>query len=522
MDGSNNHPMANPKQTQKIVAQIRDNETPRALGQATYWLNSLKQTAGYRLVQRFENINLVDTSTRKHQAQILDDYLAMALNDKKQEKLLWEAAGNFWATLGDAYIACLDLAEQDRDASGSFKSTLPLIAARAARATAMQMRWVLMRYGLVEPRIWKHLARCCRFAEAHHIGDAPVSLYVSGKSQSTAMHEITQALLLAASSSANLAPVVQDITAQLIEHLSDRCKISQQPELGLHFQFDLDRATPPGRAGSVPATSPTRRFFGAPDALPLVNDCLNTLRAGGALPASLRVRHGDTRQIVEALEHLALNWAEQPPERAWDRRITAAGLAVVHGYNGVRAALDDTQGQSESGFVADHLPDFWIVENAGRGGYRAVVPAGESSWLTVGALIAVRLEYNDVWSAAVVRRVESDEYRQRRVGIRLIARKPAAVQLRARLPGGGVSAAEPGILLNTRATRGGGVHVLMRPGSFTLKDDIEAVYGTEKNLLLLNAARPIETGADYQWTRYQLQAHYVQRKTPPADRAGIA
>jgi hypothetical protein len=211
------------------------------------------------------------------------------------------------------------------------------------------------------------------------------------------------------------------------------------------------------------------------------------------------------KHVLKVLEHFTFHWGEQPPSREWDRRFTTTSIEVKHDYGTVRQTLENAElGELDFTTVASR-PEFWIVDNAGRGGYRAIVPKGMRAWLRLGALIAMRLEFRDFWSIAVIRRVESDEHQQRKVGIRMIARKPVTTLMRSKARASTQIKPEPGILLNTKPSRDGGVHVLMRPGTFTLTEDIDVTFGADQQTMSLTPSRVVETAVDYEWVRYTVK-----------------
>jgi hypothetical protein len=256
----------------------------------------------------------------------------------------------------------------------------------------------------------------------------------------------------------------------------------------------------------VPVKGEHRRFFGASEALPQIQEYLESTQKTGATPVPFRLpKGGEMKHVVKALEHFVLHWGEAPPAREWDRRETTTSIEIKHDYGSVRQTLEATELGELDFSMTRSRPEFWIVDNAGRGGYRAIVPKGLRAWLRLGALIAMRLEFRDFWSIAVIRRVESDEHQQRKVGIRIIARKPVTASMRSKLRAGNQIRPEPGILLNTKPSRDGGVHVLMRPGTYTMKEDIDVTFGPNHETLALTPSRVVETAVDYEWVRYTVK-----------------
>ncbi len=494
-------------QTQKIATQFREADTAAALMKATAWLDSIERTSDLSLSQRYDSVDLLDTATRKHQKQIVDDYLALIHANRKQEKLLWETAHGFWVALSAAYLECMAHALSDLPSSSTLKTKLPTLAARGARAVAMQIKWLWFRFGLVEPWVWMNLALCQKFAESHNIADKAVSLYLSSQAKSSPNQEFLRAAMLSASSTDSLSVMEQEIADRWIEHFTGTFKMARQPGNALNLYFDLDRELPPRRFVGTPIKAPHRRFFGASDALPQIQEYLESTQKTGAIPAPFRLpKGGETKHVLKVLEHFVLHWGEELPAREWDRRLTTTCIEVKHDYGSVRQTLEKAEnGELDFTDAAAARPEYWIVDNAGRGGYRAIVPKGLRAWLRLGALIAIRLEFRDFWSIAVIRRVESNEHEQRKVGIRVIARRPVTAYMHSKMRAGNQIKPEPGILLNTKPSRDGGVHVLMRPGTFTLKEDIDVTFGQEQQPMSLTPSRVVETAVEYEWIRYTVK-----------------
>ena len=96
---------------------------------------------------------------RNHLRKLSQDYLAMPRQLKFQENRLWSAIFGFWRQLGDGYLQCLKQHEEGLIGMTIVRKSLPVIVARVVRALTLQLKWKLLRYGPVEPRIWVELAQ---------------------------------------------------------------------------------------------------------------------------------------------------------------------------------------------------------------------------------------------------------------------------------------------------------------------------------------------------------------------------
>ncbi len=87
----------------------------------------------------------------------------------------------------------------------------------------------------------------------------------------------------------------------------------------------------------------------------------------------------------------------------------------------------------------------------------------------------------------------------------MILRRPVSALMQSKLHAGFSMRPEQGILLNTTPSRDGGVHLLMRPGTFSLKDDLDITYSPEQKSMSLTPSRMVETAVDYEWIRYTVK-----------------
>ena len=152
--GKADHPLADPRRAREIVDALPANDSIKALGEITEWLESLGRADGFKLDRRFATIDLFDGAAKIFQRKLAQDYLALTRQQKVQEHRIWTVSFGFWKQLGDAYIRCVHEHETNMSGAAAIHKDVPVIVARAMRALTLQLKWILLRYGLVEPRIW--------------------------------------------------------------------------------------------------------------------------------------------------------------------------------------------------------------------------------------------------------------------------------------------------------------------------------------------------------------------------------
>lgn len=503
--GKPDHPMADAKQAKDIVADLPANDAMKALDEVNYWLESLHNTEGFKLDRLFENIDLLDGAAKNHQRKLSQDYLAMSRQQKFQENRLWTAVYEFWRQLGASYLLCVERYESGASGATAIRKSLPLIVARALRALTLQLKWMLLRYGPVEDRIWTEIARLYRFAEDGGFATGTTMIYPGSHGAGTVRQEFLKAMMLSVSSTDSMTPVKLEIAEHAVAHFAPSFTLAREPDAACHFYFDLGAGQAPARTLKGVEPGPTVRYFGAGAALAGLNQLVGFVAETGGIPQDVNLGGSYEKDVVlTVLRHLAQYWSDQPPARSSERRRTTARITVVPGMAEVLNRLDPAHSDSLD-FHQESAAESWVVENVSDGGYGAIVPTVKSDWLKVGAVIGVQPESSPYWGVGILRRISRDEKQQRRVGIQLLSKTVIPIKLaRPATTSSPVAPREPegAILLSTSPDSRGEVGVLMREGTYNARDSLEmAVKG--KSFLLM-PAKIVEDGEDYDYARFKV------------------
>ena len=495
------HPFADAKHAKEVIGAFSASDPWQAIEDVSHWVESVNSTAGFKLDKRYELLDALDVAARRSHRKLLDNYTALKSADRVHERRIWATAPKFWKLLADGYLLCLDQAQDHKNVSGAMKPRLPVIAARGTRALRNQIKWVLMRYGMVRPEIWGEIARCTSFAEVGGGADAVVEIY-PGDSGSV-RHEFLRIMMFWAASPGGLAQVEQDIAERVIVLVTPKFGFSVKPSESSEYCFDLDGQRPPLRW--MPSVPPmvAPRYFDAIEAHKAVQALLATLTSTGVVPSDLVLSAGaNTAAATRVLNYLLLNWAKEMPPRAAERRKTAISLRIVHGYENVLGAVAPELAGSgdELDFASATEYETWVAEDVSARGYGMVAPAGKGGWLKVGVLVGVRTESESSWSIGIVRRVKGDAHQQFRIGVQLIAKAPMPVNLS--LADGGAKS-ENALLLAPTPSPNGSLHVVARRDIFFGNVQWEGVYGNPPVTVTLDAAGAIESGDDFDWLRFK-------------------
>lgn len=504
LGGKVDHPMADAKQARQVIDELSANDASKALEEITYWLETINQTEGFRLDRRFENIDLLDGAAKNPVRKLSQDYLATPRHSKFQENRLWTAVFGFWKQLGEAYLTCLR--QHDGGASGAtaIRKSLPIIVARALRVLTLQLKWILLRYGPVEPRIWSEIAGLYRAAEQKGFADNAFTIYPGAHGETTVKREFLKAMMLAASSSDGLPPARQEIAERTVAHFSGAFRLSTRPD-GCTHCFDLATSRAPARLFKGAEPTPTLRFFGAGEGLAGLNQLIGKVRGSGEVPIDVNLGGSyDKDVVVGTLKHLAQYWSDTPPGRSSERQRIAGRITVVPGLNDILRALDPSHDDALD-FSQEQPAESWLVENVSDGGYGAVIPSVKSDWIKVGALIGVQSETSKYWAIGLIRRITRDEQSQRHVGIQLVSKTAIPIRITRPPTISSFNAnREPqaAILLSTAPDAQGEIGVVMREGIFNTRHSLEMTVRDKTYLLM--PSRIVEDGEDFDWAKFRV------------------
>jgi hypothetical protein len=199
--------------------------------------------------------------------------------------------------------------------------------------------------------------------------------------------------------------------------------------------------------------------------------------------------------VLEVLDHLALCWSSQPPERKAPRHRVKSRVTITYGFDGVLAALDPG---GEALFDPEKI-ESWIVENVSAGGFGALVPQLRGDWLKIGRLLGLQPEGGSNWIIGVVRRFQRDASQQGAVGNQTLGR--AAQPARVKLVSGQIGPspdAETAILLNPIGSAAE-TQILLRSDVLLPGQNLQLEQ--ERKTYLLLPTGGMERGDDYDLVR---------------------
>jgi len=501
------HPLAEDKVARELIAELPANDSFKALEELSFWLDSLKGAEDLKLGRQFEIIDLIDQSAKNHQRKLSQDYLAgSARLQKFQEIRIWNTSFTFWKQLADAYQLWLTRYQAGAAGWGALKGPVSTMVARAMRAVSVQLKWQLLRYGPVAPRLWEEYGKLFVYSEEKGFAAGKVEVYPGKFGDSTVQREFLKGLMLAISSTDSLLPAKLEIAEKVVAQFSEFFVLGRQPAKGCHYFIDISSGKAPARMVSRLQMTPGLRFFGPGSAAQELEKLITVLQADGVIPSN--VNFGgvfDPELVLEVLRHLTRYWAPVPPARSEERRRSVSRISVIHNFEEILATISaDTDD-----IAFDNSAETWTVENESAGGYGALLPQTKGDWLKVGTLLGVKLEDGAAWGVGIVRRLAAYDLKQRYVGIQVFSKGATAVKIAPANPGKGAIAQDAMLLPSSASDSGstGEMSLLLRPGVFSEKKTYE-MQAYDRSYTLV-PKKLLERGDEFDMARFRV----LQRAT---------
>jgi hypothetical protein len=454
------HPMADPREAKRLLAALPASDVCQALEEATHWLESVTIEPTFTPERRAELIQLVDEAGQPIARKVGRDYLGSSRIGKHQETRLWTLVYGYWKASALAYVTCLDAFAIGQKGADALKGAVPLLGVRALRALATQLKWLHVRYGPIDDRLWQMINRTYSMLESRKLARSRVTVFPGVAAESTPEQEFMRVVMFHACSPDSLLPQELELAERVIANWTPKFTLVKEHQPDTPYWIDLAGALPPVRIARPPQPGGGLRFFGAGAAFVELDQLIQQIRNTREFPASLGV--GETITADTALgvmEHLQACWSPKPAERRHPRHRVKSRLTIAWGFDGILETL--APGDSLTFDASTY--ESWIVENVSVGGFGALVPEVRGDWLRIGCLLAMQPEGGDNWLIGVVRRLSRPSMQKAAVGIQTLARSAVPVTLR--LHNGSTTSldTETGILLNPGAPDGE-MQVLVRSG----------------------------------------------------------
>lgn len=495
LGGKPDHPLADEKAVKVLISELPVADPFKTLEEINYWLDSLATAEGFKPEYRVHIALMLEEAAQQHLRKLSREYLAAARLPKFQENRLWKVLEGFWEQVQNAHGRALaDVAAGARMP----RATLAAALSHAMRASGQAIKWMLVRYGPVDPACWERLYAWHRLAESQKVADEVVALYTGVPGNTSPTQELVKTAVLWESAPGSLLPQQLELVERITAHCAGLFSLRREAFDGARWVLDLAKPGPPQRLPAPAGAS--LRYVGLGTAREELDRLIGCVRAGD-VPAEVNLGGAyPPQQVLEALRHLAAYWSEQPPARRHQRHRVVVRLDVVHGYEGVLAVA---QGIGASSALELDV-ESWVAEDVSTGGFGAQIERTAPEWLRVGSVIGMKPEGVDTWGVALVRRLSRDSAGQVRAGVETLANSAAVVLVApASQTGGHAEAAEsePALQLSNGAADGE-TRFLMRGGTYAKARPMYMYRNGQRYLML--PANLLEQGQDYDIASYRV------------------
>ena len=474
------------------------------LNEISAYLHAVTTARNLNPIPAFEIVDFLDRAGARVQQRLTEEFLTPNPDGSQYHQgRLWTAASTYWARLAAAYRICLPDGPDSSVDTPELRPYLPKIICRALRACSARLKWIHLRHGPVQPKLWYDFAELHRLAE--QLGLAQTITQVYPRSESSIEREFLRGMMLAVSSADALTSAQIEIVALIIAQVASHFQLSTQPGPGTFYVTDRCGQRAPGRFSTNRKANQNLLCFGPAGATAQIQQMSQFIDHTSILPPELMMpANADVALVYRTLLHLLRYWSSTQPERKRPRRRRNERIGVVHGYAEVVAGVSGRL--HESSYVSNE--EEWTMEDESEGGFGAFVPNTRGAWIELGSLIGLRREDGVSWGAGVVRRVTLDEEENCSVGIEMFASGGSAVTIRsAPQKGNGRGGAllpqgELCVLIGAGGSSSFEVTLLMRANIFSYSEEL-LMHAYDREYLLL-PTRLLEHGAEFDLVRYRI------------------
>lgn len=490
------HPLANLKSAQQVLADVPKGDAIKALQELTGWVESLRDHADeFRLDHEVAVLRLLDEAAQPHVRKLLRDYFSLQPLGKFQENRSWTTLNDFFTLSEQSYTNILARCRKgDRNAS-AVKTQSALLAARGIAAAANRLKLAAVRYALIDPTLWAHLAEIYAYAEVQNFLDELLPLYPGTGINTSVGREFAGVVVWFAVGTGSLSPLHIHIAERLVAHLNKYLTVGEQAAAGSQWVINLTQPTPPMRLNAETTIHPSLRFIGIGEVEGALNNLLKSLEKG-MVPQDVNLGGSvyEAELVRDVARQLVARCILPQPVRRNTRRKIKVNLHVANGFFKLLENTDIALNfSSESN-------EFWEVEDISATGFRSVTAPSTLDSIKIGSLIGSKPENVASWGVGIVRRLSRDAQNSLHVGVEILANQVIGVALGSR----DRSSADDdnlALYLNKPNDDSGEAWLLMKPGAFLSNRSFNMSVG-DKSYLLLPLGL-IESGEDYDLARYR-------------------
>jgi len=485
------HPMANMKMTQALLANLPMNDALKSLHELTGWIESVREQDTFRLDHQFAVLHLLDETARPFERKLMREYYACTAQTTFQENRMWMELNEFSTQALLAYLV-VQVRYRNGDKGATLIKDMPqLIAVRGINAAKGILKAAAARYALFDHALWESLAELYSHAEAKQYLDEPIELYPGMGVKTSVRKEFSAVLMWYVSCFGSLGRLDMHLAERLSVHLNHSFTVSQKREPSSLFGFDLLYPMSPMRLGTETVQQPSVRYLGVHNFNEEIIDLLKVLEKN-IVPEDINLGGVyEAETVREVAHHLVEHLTSPAAVRRKTRHSIKVSLNVTKGFSGV---MERTAVGVNLGSEADLN---WQVEDVSVSGLRCILPATGMDGLEIGLLVGTKPDKANSWGVGIVRRLIRDPQKNLHVGIEMLSNQVDGVRLREQ----GAEQQRFALWLDNPGGDASEVDLLMIPDTFASNRSLH-VRMNDKNYLLM-PLKLVERGGDYELARYR-------------------
>jgi len=416
---------------------------------------------------RIRALLVIDARCRKNVAMLEHQYVAVQKLRSELDEHMWGAVYTYYRYLARGYQAFINDYIKRADQTSFDHRYLPLIVARAIHNNASIAKWRYMRYQAMPDGGWLALHRLYAFAESEGFGNKPLQLY-KGQLEVTPGERYAQALMLDTFNRTNMTKrqidMVDGWLAKWLKGVSIARNFDDQQFL---FYVELGQDLGARRIRNFKAT-PSCRYWETDTLVQSIDHARKLLEEGKSM-ADIGLGNACSASAATViLKQLFAEWSRteyQRQRRKEDRRAVMTTATVAKGLPEVWQQVKDVaanisrktggyvpvEGKSLEERLAAHsvaikgggpiiafpgvAGERWMISDASQSGFGAIVGAEVANWVEIGRLVALVCDENrDEVAIGVIRSIKQRLDGRRHIGIEVLSRTAAGIQLTNKMP----------------------------------------------------------------------------------------
>jgi hypothetical protein len=478
------HPMADVKSVQALLADLPRNDALKSAIELTEWIESVASSEEFGLVDQFAVLSLLDETAQFYARKLACEYFTLPDMHIFQGNRLRLVMSNLSRQAADAYyMMFMRYCNGDK---GGAAIKAPLLAARAVRAMREKLKYTAVQYEVHDGAIWRNLAQFYQHAEWQQYLDTPVSLYSALPETTSVGSEIGQLMAWYACGLDSLSPRGMHLAERIVAQYRNVITISANLPAHVLCGFDLSRVGAPVRINLDATIHPLMRYVCLAD-MQVKLEMLIKILHKNIVPQELHLGGVFTAEwVLEAAQHV-LTCIVAPPQRLTKRRGLTAQFSVVSGCENVLAY----------GAGQEHGEHMQIsLENASSSGFCAILTGKGVDGVRIGHLFGVQTASG--LGVAIVRRLSRDIGGQLHVGAQVLANQAPVLTVRQSVGGG----EEQHALWLRESVENGKARLLMQADMFSMQRSLK-VHFDGRNCLLIPVELQ-ERGPDYELATFRV------------------